>query len=245
MPEICQKSPFLQILFGFFLHISLFFPTKKNINSNTHHQACFNCQKNLFLKSELSKNRRNSQFSPEKQYFLNISSCTWYFFMKFCTLTSLTQNDNVQNVTDLIFEKKFFAGKTGFLAFSRDFIISFFWFFAQRCVLTMLKIWPSLILKKKFFSGRKCRKYGHFCKFSLDFFHIFLCFFTKDWFIIMPMIKAESIVNNNWFLHLKLSKNLYSTRYPHQQLMIRFNTLCVFVDPLFSDWLLLLLSFSI
>ena len=53
------------------------------------------------------------------------------------------QNGNAQNVTELDFRKKFisgrkcrkYAGKTGFWAFSRDFIISFFWFFAQRCVL--------------------------------------------------------------------------------------------------------------
>ena len=43
-----------------------------------------------------------------------------------------------------------YAGKTGFLAFSRDFIISFFWFFAQRCVL-MFKTWPSPIFEKSIF----------------------------------------------------------------------------------------------
>jgi hypothetical protein len=44
------------------------------------------------------------------------------------------QNGNAQNVTEPDFRKKFitgrkcrkYAGKTGFLAFSRDFIISFF-----------------------------------------------------------------------------------------------------------------------
>ena len=129
-------------------------------------------------------------------------------------------------MTELDFQKKYFsvrkcwkyAGKTVPLLFSRDFIISFFRFFAQRCVLTMLKIWPSPIFKKKIWGNS-------------DFFHIFLCFFTQrhDWFIIVPVIKAESIVNNNLFLHPKLSKNPYSTPYPHQQLMIRFNTLCIFV----------------
>ena len=64
-----------------------------------------------------------------------------------------------------IFEKSYFpcrkcrkyAEKTGFLAFSRDFISCFFWFFAQRCVLAKPKTWPSPIFKN-FFSGRKCRK---------------------------------------------------------------------------------------
>ena len=84
------------------------FSHKSIISSDTHHQACFDCRKNLFLKPELSKNRRNSQFSPEKQYFLNISSCTWYFFMKFRTLT---QNDYVQNVTEPDFFKKNFPAE--------------------------------------------------------------------------------------------------------------------------------------
>ena len=44
-----------------------------------------------------------------------------------------------------------YAGKTGFLAISWDFIISFFWFFAQRCVLIMPKIWLSSIVEKIFF----------------------------------------------------------------------------------------------
>ena len=81
-------------------------------------------------------------------------------------------------------EKKFsgwkcrkYAGKTGFLAFSRDFSISFFWFFAQRCALAMPKTWPSPIFKENFFpaenAGNRC-----FCRFSSDFFLIFLCFFS-------------------------------------------------------------------
>ena len=76
MPEIAVFADFVWVFSSYFV----VFSHKNIINRNTHHQACFNCQKYLFLKSELSKNRRNSQFSPEKQYFLNISSCTWYFF---------------------------------------------------------------------------------------------------------------------------------------------------------------------
>ena len=61
------------------------------------------------------------------------------------------QNGNAKNVTEPNFRKKFFpgrkcrkyAGKNGFGAFSQDFIISFFWFFAQGCVLIMPKIWPN------------------------------------------------------------------------------------------------------
>ena len=69
------------------------------------------------------------------------------------------QNGKAQNVTEPDFLKKQFsgrkcrkyAGKTGSLAFSRDFIISFFQFFAQRYVLAMLITWPSPIFEKNFF----------------------------------------------------------------------------------------------
>ena len=47
-----------------------------------------------------------------------------------------------------------YAGKTGFLAFSRDFIISFYWLFVQKCVKAMAKTWPSLIFKKNFFPAK-------------------------------------------------------------------------------------------
>jgi len=65
------------------------------------------------------------------------------------------QNGNAQNVTEPDFRIKIFpgeyAGKTVFLAFSRDFIISFFCFFAQICVLTMPKTWQIQIFEKIFF----------------------------------------------------------------------------------------------
>ena len=83
IPEIRRKSPFLQIFIRLFPYISLFFFSHKNIiNNNFHHQAWFNCQQNWFLKPELSKNRQNSRFSPEKRYLLDFWSCTSYF----CTL---------------------------------------------------------------------------------------------------------------------------------------------------------------
>ena len=56
-------------------------------------------------------------------------------------------------MTEPDFRKTFFsgrkcrkyAGKTSFLAFSRDFIISFSWFFAQKCKLEMLIFFTSNI----------------------------------------------------------------------------------------------------
>ena len=52
---------------------------------------------------------------------------------------------------DRFSKKKFYTGKTGFLAFSRDFIICFSSFFLQRRVLAILKIWLSSIFEKIFF----------------------------------------------------------------------------------------------
>ena len=91
-----------------------------------------------------------------------------------------------------------YAGKTGFLAFSRDFIISFDWIFAQRCVLIMPKIWSSLIFEKHFFPAENAGN-RRFCRFSLDFFHIFRCFYTKTLLITIPTIKHGSIVNKTDF----------------------------------------------
>ena len=57
--------------------------------------------------------------------------------------------------------------------------------------------------REKFFSGRKYRKYAgtrHFCRFSLDFFLLFRCFFrSKILLITMPTIKHSSIVNKTFF----------------------------------------------
>ena len=46
MPEICRKSPFLQIFIGLFPNICLFFSQKNVINNNANHQAWLNCQLN-------------------------------------------------------------------------------------------------------------------------------------------------------------------------------------------------------
>ena len=93
MPEICRKSPFLQIFIGLFPYISLFFHTKTIFITMPAINHSLIVNKNDLLQPELSKKRRNSRFSPEKRYFLNFSSCTFlYFLMKFCTLM---QNGNV------------------------------------------------------------------------------------------------------------------------------------------------------
>ena len=66
--------------------------------------------------------------------------------------------------------------KNQFFGISSRFSHFFFRLFAQRCVLAMLKTWLRPIFKKIFFPAKNagnCR----FCRFSLDFFHIFRCFF--------------------------------------------------------------------
>ena len=120
------------------------------------------------------------------------------------------QNGNAQNVTEPDFWKKFFsgrkcrkyAGKTGFLAFSQNFIISFFWFFAQRCALTMLKTWQSPIFENDFFRPKMpeiCRKSPFLQILFGVFLHISLFFHTKTLLIAIPTIKHVSIVKKTYF----------------------------------------------
>ena len=85
MPEIAVFAEFVRVFSSCFV----IFSHKNIINNNTHHQACFNCLKNWFLMPELSKNRRNSQFSPEKRYFLILSSCIYCTTSILCTTVLL------------------------------------------------------------------------------------------------------------------------------------------------------------
>ena len=97
--------------------------------------------------------------------------------------------------------------KSWFWGFSQDFTISFFGFFAQRCILGLLKPCPSLIFEKNFFLGQKYWKYTgnrNFCRFSSDFFLIFLCLFTQTLSITM---------STNWFMLPELSKNPPNSRF--------------------------------
>ena len=73
-----------------------------------------------------------------------------------------------------------YAGKTGFWAFSRDFIISFFSFFAQRCVLGMPKTWRSHVIFFPLKMLELCRKSPLFQFFHLTFFLIILVLFLSD-----------------------------------------------------------------
>ena len=105
-----------------------------------------------------------------------------------------------------------YAGKTGFLAFFRDFIISFFWFFAQRCVLAMPKTWPSSIFQENFFPTENAGN-RLFCRVWSYFFLIFRCFFhTKTFFITMPTIKHDlrnvSILKNYTSLEINAGNML-------------------------------------
>ena len=74
----------------------------------------------------------------------------------------------------------------GFLVFSRNFVICFFWIFAQLCKMTMPEMWPSPIFKKKFFgqiwaqNGLKFGFFGLFSKFCHLFFLIFCTMMQND-----------------------------------------------------------------
>ena len=131
------------------------------------------------------------------------------------------QNGNAQNVTEPDFRKKIFsgrkcrkyAGKTGFLAFSRDFIIIVFTdFFAQRCILIMPKIWPSLIFRKIFFRSKIpeiCRKSPFLLIFIGLFPYISLFFHTKiiviSRFFIRSFVRSLYIFYTPGFPFLRIS----------------------------------------
>ena len=81
--------------------------------------------------------------------------------------------------------------KTSFLAFSRDFGISCFWFFAQRCVLTMLKTWHESDLWEKFFAVENSGNMPEIAVFA-DFVSNFIISFF--WFFCTKM--RNSIAQN-------------------------------------------------
>ena len=134
---------------------------------------------NWFLKPELSKNRRNSGLSPDKRFFLNFSSFVLYFFLKFCTLI---QNTYIVTEPDF-WKKNFFSGRKccGNMPVNRYFGIFsrfhhyIFWFFAQRCILSVPKTCPSPIFEMP----EICRKSPFFLilsgRFLCFFFHIKYC----------------------------------------------------------------------
>ena len=109
-----------------------------------------------------------------------------------------------------------YSGKTGFLTFSQDFIISFFWFFAQRCVLTMLKTWLSPIFEKKFFPAENAGNMPEiavFAYFVRVFSSYFVVFSHKN--IINSNTHYQACFNcqKNWFLKPELSKNCRNSQF--------------------------------
>ena len=143
-----------------------------------------------------TKNRRNSRYSPEKTVFLEFLELYCIFFHEIWHTDAKCQClkcDRARFLKNVFFRKcRKYAGKTGLLAISQDFIISFFQFFAQRCVLAMLITLPSPIFEKKFFPAEYAGN-RRFCRFCPDFSLIFRCFSFKN------------ITNNNahhkaWFI---------------------------------------------
>ena len=123
------------------------------------------------------------------------------FFWTYCKIASLVfsdfwQKDRVQSTlkygrknfpenffSSLITDFRFF-GEIPFYhfsisCFSRDWLITFCWFLAQRCKMAMPKLWRSPISGKNSFRPKMpeiCRKTG-FLAFSRDFFISFFWFF--------------------------------------------------------------------
>ena len=95
-----------------------------------------------------------------------------------------------------------YAGKTRFSAFSRDFTIRFFWLFAQRCILGLLKTWPSPIFEKNFFRWKIPEITGNRRLFP----YISLFFHTN---ISYNNVHHQAWLNcqYNWFLLPEFSKN--------------------------------------
>ena len=177
----CRKSPFFSDFLGGFLHISLFIHTKTLLIAIPTIKHVSIVKKTDFWSRNCLKIAGTANFR-RKTVFLEYLKLYWYFFIKFCTLM---QNDNVQDVTEPYFWKKYFscrkcrkyAGKTGLLAFFRDFIISFFWFFAQRCVLAKPKTWLSPIFEKFFFPAENAGNMPEIAVFA-DFFRDFSSYFV-------------------------------------------------------------------
>ena len=117
-----------------------------------------------------------------------------------------------------------YARKIGFLAFYRDFIISFFWFFVQRCVFRNAQNMAESDFWENFFPGWKCRKYAEndvFADFYWTFSLYFVVFFTKN------------IVDSNsqYFLKLKIAGQIVV---PEKWIFFNFSSLTQYFIHEFS-----------
>ena len=76
----------------------------------------------------------------------------------------------------------------------KDFIVSFFWCFAQRCVLAMLKTWPSPIFEKNFFPAENTGNMPEIAVFA-DFHQTFSLNFV--------VFSHKNIIDNNGSIVIK------------------------------------------
>ena len=100
-----------------------------------------------------------------------------------------------------------YAGKTSFLAFSQDFIISFFWFFCTKMhISNMPKTWPSPILEKIFSRSKIARNIPKIICRKSPLLQIFIELFPciSLFFRTKLTIKHGSIVNKTDFWSLNL-----------------------------------------
>ena len=158
MPEIAVVADFVRT---FSLYFVVFFHLKTLITIPTIKQGSFLSIKLIFVAGTFLKLPEQPIFVG-KWYFLNFFLELYFIF--FDEMFHTDTKWQCLNCKRAQFSKNiFFRPKMPenllFLAFSWDFIISFFWFFTQRCILGMLNTWlAEFDIRDKFFSGRIYRK---------------------------------------------------------------------------------------
>ena len=129
---------------------------------------------------------------PEQQIFAGKAA-----FLEFLELYFIFFHENLHTDVKLQlpkmwawFSKKIFfrpkmpeiCWKNRFLAFSRDFVISFSWFFCTQMRIRNAQKMVESDFREKFFFGRKCRK-SLFLQIFIGLFPWFRCFFTQKHYL--------------------------------------------------------------
>ena len=180
-----RKPPFLQIFIGLFPYISLFFHSKTLFIAMPiiNHGLIVNktdfWSRNLLKIAGTADFRRKNDISWISRAVLYIFS---WNFVHWCKMVMSKMWPSP------IFEKHIFLAENAgnmpekpvFWHFLEILSLVFSIFCSKMCISNTHNMAESDFWEK-FFSGRKCRKYAgnrRFCRFSLDFFLIFRCFFT-------------------------------------------------------------------
>ena len=101
----------------------------------------------------------------------------------------------------------------------RDFFISFFYFFARRCVLAMPMTWPSSIFEKNLFPAEyagNMPEIAVLADFHRTSFLYFVVFLHKNFIYSNTHHQAWFSSQQNWFLKPKLSKYCIDILHIHE-----------------------------